>query len=337
VRRFLVLPIAGLALAASSSESSRADTYRVRPGDTLTAIAARFGTTVPALARANRLNPAHVLLAGTVLSVGGTTAEPVGFYRVRRGDTLSGIAARYGTSVRALARANRLDANGVLFAGITIKVPGGAAASAPVVADASPAATADYRVVYGDTLSAIAARFGTTVNALAAANHLDPSRVLLANSLLAVPGSGGQGRGGPGAPTVTPDRQPLSHSAVRSMIVYWSSRYGVDTQLALALAWMESGYQATLVSPAGAGGPMQVTPDTRAFVEAVLLGMPIPQTTNGDVQAGVVYLRYLLQRFGGDERLALAGYFQGPEHVRRHLLPATRVYVANVLALKSRV
>ena len=334
MRRFLVLPITGLALAAGWPDGAPA-AYRVRPGDTLTAIAARFGTTVPALAKANRLNPAHVLLAGTVLSVGGGPAEPTGSYRVRPGDTLSGIAARYGTSLRTLARMNRLHADGVLFAGITIKVPGGAGAAAPVAA--APAATGNYRVVYGDTLSAIAARFGTTVDALAAANHLDPSRILLANSLLAVPGGGSGESGEVGTPTVTPDRQPLSHSTVRSMIVYWSSRYGVDTQLALALAWMESGFQATLTSTAGAGGPMQVTPDTRTFVEAVLLGMPVPQTTSGDVQAGVVYLHYLLQRFGGDERLALAGYFQGPEHVRKRMLPATRVYVANVLALKSRV
>ena len=100
---------------------------------------------------------------------------------------------------------------------------------------------------------------------------------------------------------------------------------------------MESGYQATVVSSAGAIGPMQVTPATRSFVETILVGTPIPSTTSGDVQAGVLYLRYLLQRFHGDETLALGGYFQGPEGVRRGLLPATRVYIANVLALKTRV
>ena len=104
--------------------------------------------------------------------------------------------------------------------------------------------------------------------------------------------------------------------------MFWAGRYGVDEQLALAVAWLESGYQAAIVSAAGAAGPMQVTPDTRAFVEAVLVGMPIPHTTSGDVEAGVVYLRYLLRRFGGDERLARRRLLPGPgtgphAHARR--------------------
>jgi N-acetylmuramoyl-L-alanine amidase len=313
--------VAALVLAAFLSGAAGAERYRVVPGDTLTSIASRFGTSVHALSAANRRDPARTLLIGTVLRI---PAGPQSAYRVRVGDTLSGLARRFGTSLRALAAANHIDPNGVLFAGITLKVPGGG-----VTSGATPTMTSTYRVALGDSLSAIAARFGTTVGALAAANHLDPARVLLADSVLAVPGGA--------TPTTTTARPPLSHGQVRTLIVSWAGRYGVDAPLALALSWMESGYQATVVSPAGAFGPMQVTPATRDFVEAVLLGTPVPRTTSGDVQAGVVYLRYLLQRFGGDERLALAGYFQGPEGVRGGLLPATRVYVANVLALKSRV
>ena len=316
-----------LALAVALTSDASASSYRVRWGDSLTSIAARFHTSVHALARANGLNPNRYLLAGSRLRVPSGSS---GAYRVRVGDTLSGLASRFGTSVAALARANRLDPNGVLFAGITLRLPGSAVAFVPT-SSREPAPSGRYRVQPGDSLGAIASRFGTTVRALAVANRLDPTRYLLAGITIAVPG------GGSATASSGERRAPLSHGEVRSLVVYWAGRYGVPVQLALALSWMESGYQTSVLSSAGAFGPMQVTPATRQFVEAVLVGSPIPHTTSGDVQAGVVYLHYLLGRFGGDQRLALAGYFQGPAGVRDGLLPATRAYIADVLALESRV
>ena len=61
---------------------------------------------------------------------------------------------------------------------------------------------------------------------------------------------------------------------------------------------------------------MQVTPATWDYVEVVLVGRKIPHTLSGNVQVGVAYLRQLLREFGGDTRLALAGYVQGPRSVR---------------------
>jgi|tagenome__1003787_1003787.scaffolds.fasta_scaffold20778930_2 LysM repeat protein len=327
VRRLLSTAVATAALAALVPADGGAAGYRVRWGDTLTAIAARYGTSLQALAAANRLDPARTLVAGTTLVI--PVARP-STYRVRVGDTLSAIAARYGTSVGALAAANRLDPSRFLLAGATLRLPSGAT-GAPIAVPVAvvPASSARYRVQVGDSLSAIAARFGTSVSALAAANRIDPAGILFAGTTLAVPGT----RAAP----VGEARAPVSHGTVRSLIVYWSGVYGVDPQLALALAWMESGYQATVVSSAGAFGPMQVTSDTREFVEAVLVGSPVPHTTSGDVRVGVAYLHYLLGRFGGSERLALAGYFQGPASVKNGLLPETKAYIADVLSLKSRV
>jgi N-acetylmuramoyl-L-alanine amidase len=125
---------------------------------------------------------------------------------------------------------------------------------------------------------------------------------------------------------------------VRASLNRWSAHYGVDASLVRAVAWMESGYQNHVVSTAGAFGVMQVTPATWDFVEVVLLGERVPRTADGNVRVGVVFLRHLLRRFGGDERLALAGYFQGPETVKTGaVLATTHAYVADVLALKSRV
>jgi soluble lytic murein transglycosylase-like protein len=101
---------------------------------------------------------------------------------------------------------------------------------------------------------------------------------------------------------------------------------------------MESGYQTHLVSNAGARGVMQLLPSTRAYVETTLLGKPIPRTVNGDVEAGVLLIRHLLQRFHGNASLALAAWYQGERAVRTvGVYKVTRPFVADVLALKARM
>ncbi|MDQ3992264.1 MAG: transglycosylase SLT domain-containing protein, partial [Actinomycetota bacterium] len=117
-----------------------------------------------------------------------------------------------------------------------------------------------------------------------------------------------------------------------------ASAYGVDPSLARAVAWMESGFQPHVVSHAGALGVMQVTPATWGFVEEVLLGKKVPKTTEGNILVGVLFLRHLLREFGGDERLALAAYYQGAKAVReRGLYAETLTYVAAIKSLKGRV
>ena len=120
-------------------------------------------------------------------------------------------------------------------------------------------------------------------------------------------------------------------------IAYWSRFYGLDPRLVRAVAWWESGFNNALVSRSGASGVMQVTPATWDYVETVLVGRRIPHTMSGNVKVGVAFLGQLLREFGGDVRLALAAYVQGPRSVRRRgQLPDTRQYVAGVLALSRR-
>jgi peptidoglycan hydrolase-like protein with peptidoglycan-binding domain len=152
----------------------------------------------------------------------------------------------------------------------------------------------------GDTLTAIARRLGTTPGVLARENGMVLRDVLLVGTR--------------------------------------SRRYGVDSSLARALAWMESGYQPNVVSHAGAWGVMQIIPTSWEYVEGVLLGEEVPRTVEGNVRVGVALLHRLLQEFGGDERLALGAWYQGARAVRDHgLFPETRAFVADVLALRSRV
>ena len=126
-------------------------------------------------------------------------------------------------------------------------------------------------------------------------------------------------------------------TGVRGLLQHWAAVYRVDPGLVRALAWMESGNQPGLVSPAGARGVMQVLPTTKSYVETVLLRKHVPWTVSGGIRVGVVYLREVLREFHGNESLALAGWYQGPASVRRGGVHAgTKVFVADVLALRRR-
>jgi len=125
-----------------------------------------------------------------------------------------------------------------------------------------------------------------------------------------------------------------AHASIRAEIARWSRHYGVDTNLACALAWMESGDQADLVSPAGAWGVFQITPDTWQFVEQVLAGRTYPHDVVGNVRVGLVFLRYVLRTFG-DRRKALAAWYTGVGRVERHGIgPRGRWFAETVLAIR---
>jgi Transglycosylase SLT domain/Putative peptidoglycan binding domain len=123
---------------------------------------------------------------------------------------------------------------------------------------------------------------------------------------------------------------------VRTLLDYWAAHYAVDRKLVRALAWMESGYQTDLTSSAGAWGVMQILPVTWGYVETVLIGAKVPRTASGNIRIGVVYLRQLLREFDHDHRKALAAWYQGPASVRKNgILPESRIFIRNVLALRS--
>ena len=244
-------------------------------------------------------------------------------YKVRWGDTLSGIAAAHVTTVSALAGANGLDPAGILVEGTVLTVPGGTGGSSAHGGGGS------YLVQPGDTLTAIAARYGTSVSALVRANGLSRADFILAGSTLSIPGQAAAAVSSPGSVAAAWSAEAAINS--------WAAHYGVDPRLARALAWMESGYQPGVVSAAGAEGVMQVIPSTWSYVETVLLGRPVPKTADGNVRVGVAYLAHLLRAFGGDERLALAAYYQGERSVRRiGVLRESKLYVEDILALRSR-
>jgi hypothetical protein len=126
-------------------------------------------------------------------------------------------------------------------------------------------------------------------------------------------------------------------SVVKLRVERWASRAGVPERLALAVAWIESGYQSDIRSATGDWGPMQVSPPAWDFIEGVILRRAVPHTTNGNIRVGVLYLRRLLREFDGDARLAIAAYHQGAASVRAvGVLPETEKYVEAVQAVAVR-
>jgi LysM repeat protein len=192
-----------------------------------------------------------------------------------------------------------------------------------------------YVVRPGDNLTLLAGHFGTTLSTLARLNRLDPAKPLLIGTKLRLPGVRIERAA---ARTASPAPAAATAQAIRAELGVWAERYGVDPSLARALSWMESGFQADVVSNVGAWGPMQLLPSTWDYVERSLLGARVPKTPSGNVRVGMAYLKHLLDAFGGDERLALGAWYQGERAVRENGLYAeTTQFVDNVLALRQRM
>lgn len=118
-----LLALAVLLAAAGAS------TYQLRFGDTLGAVARRFGVPVATLAAHNGISDPDRVQAGHVLRIPGRGAPAAtgGTHVVAQGETLGLIARRYGTTVAALARANGLANPNWIRAGQRLRVSGGAA------------------------------------------------------------------------------------------------------------------------------------------------------------------------------------------------------------------
>jgi peptidoglycan hydrolase-like protein with peptidoglycan-binding domain len=228
-------------------------------------------------------------------------------------------------ALRRFQLAERLVADGVAGPATLERLGAGAGVPLAPPQPHAPPAPAVYVVRPGDTLAAIAARASTTVGALARLNRIETPDAIVVGARLQLP-----------PPTPALDLV-AGCVAIRATIDRWAATYGLDPQLARALAWMESGYQHAVVSNVGARGIYQVLPVTWRFVEQSLLGQRIEASPDGDVRVGLAYLRYLLERFHGDERLALAAWYQGPKALEHAgVYDVTVPFVADVLALAGR-
>jgi N-acetylmuramoyl-L-alanine amidase len=359
LRRCLLGALLAGALAPATASAA---VHTVVPGETLSGIAAVNGMSTSTVAAANGLGADAHVVAGTTLTIPalGVTAPaapaaapvaavgaPAGSYRVQPGDSLSAIAARQGVSPAALAAANGLRPDSWVIAGAALRLPGagtGAAPTAPATttATATPLPMGGYTVRPGDTLSGLAAIARVPMAQIAYMNGLRIAGPLIAGTVIKLPtGAAVQSSTPAPARTIVPQAAPepstgrLSSGQIGSL----ATTQGAPGSLASAIAWQESGNNNAMVSSANARGIMQVMPGTWAWVQRNLSPTPLnPSSAADNVKAGSLYLAHLLRETNGDPSMAAAAYYQGLASVRRiGMLPETRRYVANVLALRARL
>jgi LysM repeat protein len=295
------LLVAGLVTAGSPGWGL----YTIKRGDTLSDIAARYGTTVSKLVKVNRLpGNGNLIYAGSSLKVPGAkgsggsgSSSGSRSHLVVRGDTLSGIALRYGVSESRLAKANKIPSSNIVMLGATLRIPGGGSSRS--------SASSSSRANSSNT-------FAGRTYSRGVVNAASRNRSALAR------------RGVP------------SRDGMRSIIAAKARANGVDPALALAVSYQESGWNQRAVSVANAVGAMQVIPTTTDWISGVVGRRLNPLNPHDNATTGVVLLK-ILKQSASSERQAVAGYYQGLRSVReRGMYPDTKRYVANVMALKAR-
>jgi N-acetylmuramoyl-L-alanine amidase len=315
--RFIALFVTAILIPAASA--SAAVPHTVQPGETLWSIAAANNLTTRTVAAYNGLSEDAQVVLGSTINV---PTEAEGYAALQQ----AGLAPADPAQAAAPADDTVLAA----------------ATTAP--AEAAPAPMGAYTVRAGDTLSGLAAQAGVSMEDMAAMNGLDPNGLLIEGTVIKLPtGAPAPAQAEEPAPeeVVVPDAAPVPTDQTVSAadVQNAAAAHGVSPSLAAAIAYQESGFNNSMVSPANARGVMQVMPGTWDYVQENLAGGEVldPNSAADNVHAGVMYLRRLLEDAGGDENAAIAGYYQGLSSVReRGMFDDTEQYVANVQALRSR-
>ncbi len=197
--RRLILVLIVLALTAVSAGAALASdlVHIVSPGETLYRISVYYGVSMSAIASANGIWNPNYIYAGQRLVIPMYSPPPapppytpppappsyppytppvgvVAYHTVRPGDRLSNIAAFYGTTIQAIASANGISNPNYIFAGQVLAIP-----RTPVIYS--------YYVQYGDTLSKIARRYGTSLYAITSYNSIYNPNLIYPGMLLYVP------------------------------------------------------------------------------------------------------------------------------------------------------
>jgi LysM repeat protein len=210
-----------LVLLSASATAAAGGIHVVQRGENLSRISARYGVSINSLMQVNSIRDPNRIFIGQRLTIpssssssGGTvrvaTASSASVssgcpvHRVAFGDTLSAIAARYGTTVAGIQRANSLRGT-IIWPAMRLKIP--CASSAVRVLPCS-LTNGRYLIRPGDTLLQIALRCNTTVAALRAANGLS-SDLIRAGAWLTMPGSQAVSPG-PAPSSPSPPAQPAA-------------------------------------------------------------------------------------------------------------------------------
>lgn len=162
------------------------DSYTVEPGDTLSAISIETGVPVEEIMAMNELSDT-ALVIGQELMLGGAAPSVPLVVEVEAGESLWSLAERYSVPVDTLSGANGLAPDAMLVVGDELNIPGVYADAVP--SDQGGGAEPSITVASGESLSEIALRHGTSVDALMELNGLESDLLNAGETLLLPPAS----------------------------------------------------------------------------------------------------------------------------------------------------
>lgn len=208
----------------------------------------------------------------------------------------------------------------------------------------------DYTVRSGDTVTGLAVRFHAWTAEIVSHNHLGRDGGLRVGDRIEIPvvteardedrekdKNKDRDKDKGGGASSSPSAGKPSRDRVRRTITRAANHRDVDPQLALAVAWQESGWQMHHVSSAGAIGAMQVLPGTGRWMEHYAGRDLRLRNLKDNATAGVLLLG-VLDDNTRKRRHQVGAYYQGLGALQEHgLYGETKAYVANVLAIKKRL
>ena len=273
-----------------------------------------------------------LFLAVLVLALFPVAASANYAHVVQQGETLTSVAAVDGLSIDAVARANGISPQAQLIAGQTLWIPPRTAATAATGAATTSSATyqqAATTTTTTETQSQDADVDGDTDTAAETATTTTTT-VQTTDQPTASASQTASTTTGP-----VPTLERVDSGEIATI----ADANGVPAALAEAIAWQESGWNNDEVSSIGAVGVMQIVPSTWSWIDRYLTpSNPLGTASAAEnVRAGTLLLKQLLAITGGNEELAIAGYYQGLASVTRFgMFASTKQYVADVMSLARR-
>ncbi|MDR6907029.1 LysM repeat protein [Agromyces sp. 3263] len=225
--------------------------------------------------------------------------QPPGEYVVAEGDTVSGIAERFGLATAEVLAANGLGWSSLIFPGQRLALPGGLAPDAVPAPIAVAPEIARHIVAEGDTVSGIAAAYGLTLADVLSANGLSSSSLIFPGQAIVLPLSGPTGEPAPPAaepppapapapdpaPEPAPPASPVEPGGDQHVVVAGDTLSGIAAAAGLSVAELDAlnGLGgSTLIVP----GQVLLTrrPDPVVAVAVAAVSMPLTDETRSNAQ-----------------------------------------------------